>query len=123
MSGFSSQQWQGVHREVESEEPEAKLQSVAKAEAKANQSAKIRVRLGTMTRKINTHYPNVDKKVCVGGMEGKELRQPGEILHSPCDGVHGLTALIGQGDRKSRRVRLGIRRRNPSRSCTRSRSE
>ncbi len=50
MSGFSSQQWQGVHREVESEELEAKLQSVVKAEAKANQSAKIRVRLGTMTR-------------------------------------------------------------------------
>jgi len=59
---------------VESEEPETKLQSVAKAEPKANQSAKIRVRLGTMTRKINTHCPNVDKKVCVGGMERKELR-------------------------------------------------
>jgi len=83
MSGFSSQQWQGVHREVESEEPEAKLQSVAKAEAKANQSAKIRVRLGTMARERNTHYPNVDKKVCVGGMERKQLRQPGEILHPP----------------------------------------
>lgn len=68
---------------MESEEPEAKLQSVAKAEAKANQSAKIRVRLGTMARKRNTHHPNVDKKVCVGGMEGKELRQPGEVLHSP----------------------------------------
>jgi hypothetical protein len=68
---------------VGSEEPEAKLQSVAKARAKANQSAKVRVRLGSMARKRNTHYPNVDKKVCVGGMEGKELWLPGEILHPP----------------------------------------
>lgn len=59
----------------------------------------------------------------MGGMEWKELRQPGEILHSPDDGVHGFTALIGQGDRKSRRVRLGIRRRNPNQSCARSRRE
>ena len=101
----------------------AKLQSAAKVEAKANQSAKIRVRLGTMRRKINTHHPNVDKKVCVGGIKWKELRKPGEILHSPCDGVHGLTALIGQGDQKGRRVSLGIRRRDPSQICARSRSE
>jgi len=71
MSGFSSQQWQGVHREVESDEPEAKLQSVAETEAKANQSAKIRTRLGSKSRKINTHRPNVDKKVSVDGMEWK----------------------------------------------------
>jgi hypothetical protein len=51
---------------VESEEPEVKLQSVAKAGAKANQSAKIRVRLGTTTRKRSTHHPNEEKKVCVG---------------------------------------------------------
>ena len=53
---------------MESEEPETKLQSVAKVEAKANQLAKIKVRLDTMARKINTHYPNVDKKVCTDGM-------------------------------------------------------
>ena len=74
-----------------------------------------------MTRKINTHYPNVDKKVCVGGMERKELWQPGEVLHSPEDGIHGLTALTGQGDRKSRRV--SMRKRNLKRNCAKSRSE
>ena len=42
--------------------------------AKVKQSAKIRVRLGIITRKINTHYPNVDKEACVSGMEEKELR-------------------------------------------------
>jgi len=57
---------------VESEESEAKLQSVAKAEVKANQSAKIGVRLGTMTRKTNTHYPNVDQKK--GSLSGEKSK-------------------------------------------------